>query len=178
MSIDLLAQIRKRASSPEGPTDEALGGGKVWPPIHDEAVARVEAAMGYQLPPLLKRLYQEIGNGGFGPDYGLLGLVGGAKNELGEDALTLYLSLRKPNAKDRFWCWPENLLPAVKCGCGMYLCVDCTSNDGKIVWFEPNPHESAKSWADSFIPLNCNLEKLMQAWVRGQSWIDQFSQAD
>lgn len=41
------------------------------------AVREAEALAGMQLPTLLRRLYLEVGNGGFGPGYGLLGLRGG-----------------------------------------------------------------------------------------------------
>src|SRR3954464_14202084 len=39
---------------------------------HD-AVAEAEAALAHPLTPLLRRLYLEVGNGGFGPGYGVLG---------------------------------------------------------------------------------------------------------
>ncbi len=41
-----------------------------------EAVDQAEAVIGYELPPLLKRMYLEIANGGFGPGHWILGLTG------------------------------------------------------------------------------------------------------
>lgn len=38
-------------------------------------VAAVEKMLGYPLPPLLKRMYCDVANGGFGESYGLIGLV-------------------------------------------------------------------------------------------------------
>jgi len=38
--------------------------------------------MGFALPPLLERLYSEVGNGGFGPGYELCGLSGGFAEDL------------------------------------------------------------------------------------------------
>jgi hypothetical protein len=42
-----------------------------------QAIALAEVALRYSLPTLLRRLYLEVGNGGFGPGYGVLGLQGG-----------------------------------------------------------------------------------------------------
>jgi hypothetical protein len=169
---DLVLRVRSRATSPEGPTD---CGGSLCPPVSAESVAKAEVAIGHKLPPLLARLYAEVGNGGFGPDYGLLGIDGGAGNERGHDALALYLAFREPDKSDPHWRWPANLLPLAHCGCAMFLCVDCSSPEGGIVWFEPNPHERGKPWDDSFIPVSCDLEQLMEAWVEGESWLDRFT---
>src|SRR5690242_3913384 len=46
-------------------------------PADRVGVARDERRLGFTLPALLKRLYAEIGNGGFGPGYGLIGLTNG-----------------------------------------------------------------------------------------------------
>ncbi len=48
-------------------TDEPLN-----PPVSLEQVEEVERKIGYPLPPLLKRIYNEVANGGIGPPlYGL-----------------------------------------------------------------------------------------------------------
>jgi hypothetical protein len=174
---DLIRRIHSRATSAE-PTDSGWASEKSYPPVGPRSIATIEKAIACKLPPLLVRLYCEVGNGGFGPDYGLLGIDGGAGNEGGNDALALYEGFRKPNKSDPHWSWPDHLLPLVHCGCGMFLCVDCASPEGRIVWFEPNPHVSGQSWADSFIPLNCNLQQLMEAWLEGESWIDSFTPSE
>jgi hypothetical protein len=168
---DLVSRVRARASSDE-PTDEGPPGRPARPPAGPGSVAKTEAALGHNLPPLLTRLLTEVGNGGFGPDYGLLGIDGGAANEDGRDALALYLVFREPDEQDPHWHWPAGLLPLVHCGCAMFLCVDCTSRRGDIVWFEPNPHEDGQPWDDSFIPLGCDLEQLLESWLAGEAWLD------
>jgi len=42
-------------------------------PASPEAVDEAEEAFGFPLPGLLRRLYAEVGNGGFGPGYGIPG---------------------------------------------------------------------------------------------------------
>lgn len=46
------------------------------PPASPEAVDEVEQVIGHSLPPLLRRLYLEAANGGFGPRTGVLGVAG------------------------------------------------------------------------------------------------------
>ena len=172
---DLIAQIRARIESPAGPIDDTGTRLKRFPPATPTNVRNAEAAIGRELPGFLGQLYTEVANGGFGPDYGLLGIDGGAGNEGGHDATAIYLAYREPDPGDRHWRWPTHLLPVVHCGCAMYLCVHCRADDAPMTWFEPNPHMAGEPWDESFIPLTCNLEQLMSAWLRGESWIDHFT---
>lgn len=49
----------------------------------------------------------------------------------------------------------------------MFACVDCTTEDASLVWFEPNPHSLGESWDDAFIPLNVSLEVWLRGWLQG-----------
>lgn len=54
---------------------------KVPPPVSLDELELAEQKLGFQLPSLLRALYLQIGNGGFGPGYGLISLNDmGAKN--------------------------------------------------------------------------------------------------
>src|SRR4026207_99320 len=54
---------------------------KVHPPVSLDELELAEKRLGFQLPSLLRSLYLQIGNGGFGPGHGLLGLNDkGARN--------------------------------------------------------------------------------------------------
>jgi hypothetical protein len=55
-----------------------------------EAVEEAESVIGHRLPLSLMRLYLEVGNGGFGPGYGVFGLTGGHHDHLGQTALDWY----------------------------------------------------------------------------------------
>lgn len=138
------------------------------PPLPVDQIPKAESQLGYILPSLFVRLYTEVANGGFGDSYGLLGLIGGPKNEAGFDVMQLLEELRKPDPDDRFWKWPDGLLPVGHLGCGMYHCVDCKSKRGKIILFEPNPHEEGRSWRDAFFPFSPSLNKLMSDWLDGK----------
>ncbi len=138
----------------------------------DEAVIRrVEDELGYRLPKTLRAVFNIVGNGGFGPAYGLLGLEGGALQEDKRDAISMYRLFREADPEDPHWSWPAGLLPLVHLGCAMFFCVDCTTEQGLITWFEPNPHELGESWDDSILVSDVTFEELMAAWMAGKDTI-------
>ena len=136
-------------------------------PLSETALESAEQRFGCELPSLLRRIYCDVSNGGFGDSYGFLGLVGGPVNEDGLDAISLYESYKQPDPDDDHWEWPDGLLPLCHLGCAMYHCVDCTNTDSPIIWFEPNPHEQGESWDDSFFPFCDSLAKYLNAWLDG-----------
>src|SRR5690606_16538036 len=81
-----------------------------YPPASVKKIAAAEAELGFALPTLLREIYLRIGNGGFGPGYGLLGITGGATDDRGRSLEQVYAEFRKtlsglPSP------WPERLLP-------------------------------------------------------------------
>ncbi|MEU2393534.1 SMI1/KNR4 family protein [Streptomyces sp. NPDC007369] len=50
--------------------------GPMFPPVTPQDVEAAEGLIGRPLPELLRRVYTEVGNGGFGPDAGLASLTG------------------------------------------------------------------------------------------------------
>ncbi|MEU3277310.1 SMI1/KNR4 family protein [Streptomyces antibioticus] len=141
------------------------------PPLPDPAdaatVARAEAALGFRLPPLLADLYLRTGDGGFGPEYGLLPLLDSAP--AGEpSAVSQYLAQRKSGQEDPEWPWPEGVLPISHWGCGMYACVDCHSPQATVLLFEPNPGDPDQAW---FIDAP-GLTDWLNAWLDGTGWYD------
>jgi SMI1 / KNR4 family (SUKH-1) len=60
-----------------------------YPPASEEQLAATEAALGFLLPPLLRALYKEIANGGFGPGVGIQGAIGGYGSSIDEQVSTI-----------------------------------------------------------------------------------------
>jgi hypothetical protein len=140
---------------------------RVFPPISLAELSEAEERLGFELPATLRNLYTLVGNGGYGPAYGLLGLTEGAVNARGLDSVSLYESFRQVDPDDPHWSWPEGLLPIGHLGCGMYACADCTSIEVPIIWFEPNPHCEGESWDDSFLKLTDSVIAWLEAWLDG-----------
>ena len=142
-----IAAIRRRLQSKITDLGEATY--SKFGPGDPVKIADDEKRLGFTLPPLMKRIYIEIGNGGFGPGYGLIGLTNGAPDDTGKIAPEIYNQLRSADRDDPNWKWPHGLLPICHWGCAILSCVDCTDPNFRMRIFDPNVHEK-DDWADSF----------------------------
>ncbi|MFG2649880.1 SMI1/KNR4 family protein [Streptomyces sp. NPDC048436] len=133
-------------------------------PASARTLAAAEAALGFPLPPLLAALYTGIGDGGFGPEYGLLPLLEGVSSGGEPSAVTMYEGMR---ASD--WGWPEGVLPISHWGCGMYACVDSRSDTAPVLLFEPNGGDPEHAW---FIDAP-SLADWLTIWLDGTGWYEE-----
>jgi hypothetical protein len=165
----LIEAVRKRAADPARRTDGADAiPATVFPVTRPDTIAAAEQALGFELPGLLRELYLRVGNGGYGPGYGLVGIAGGAKDSSGSQLVELYAGLARSDPDDIHWRWPTRLLPVANLGCGMYACIDCSTTEGRVVWFEPNPHSDGEPWDDSFILLSPSMSDWLRSWLNGK----------
>jgi hypothetical protein len=73
----LIVRIKERVADPLRAVDAArwiVRMPTISPPATAAEVDAAQAALGFPIPPLLRRLYTEVGNGGFGPSYRLEGV--------------------------------------------------------------------------------------------------------
>jgi hypothetical protein len=110
-------------------------------------------------------MYGRVANGGFGPGYGITGLVGGFLPGLKTDVVEEYLLRREGDEWADVPEWPEGLLPICHWGCAIYSCVDCAEPSTRIVRFDPNPVDDDWSiaWGDEYD----TLEDWLIAWLDG-----------
>jgi SMI1/KNR4 family protein SUKH-1 len=123
-----------------------------------EQISEAEAMLGFPLPPLLARLYREIGNGGFGPDYQIFPLIGPE----GRTAVSVYQGELSPGR------WPAGILPILDWGCGMYAAVDCTDPEAPVLLFEPNTVDD--DWRDAWFQDAESLADWLQTWLADTGW--------
>ena len=103
-------------------------------PAAPDAVAEAEEEIGFPLPPLLRRLYLEVGNGGFGPGEGIPGVRGGA--DVGWDWSDIAAFHRDARADEQWKAWPW-LVPIFDWGCTIMSLIDCRDPDGRMwAWEE------------------------------------------
>jgi len=126
-----------------------------------------EGELGFALTGLLRKLYLRLGNGGFGPAHGLMGIAAGFRDDLGRDVVALYQRYRQSDPNDPRWRWPERLLPILHLGCAMYACVDCSSETGRVILFDPSGHGEDGGWEDEFLPLAPSLSAWLRDWLSG-----------
>ncbi|UUU37562.1 SMI1/KNR4 family protein [Streptomyces sp. NBC_00162] len=153
---DLVERVAERAGSEA----EALTS-----PVTEEELASAEAALGMALPPLLARLYREVANGGFGPGYQLFPLVG-----QGETAVEAFRTERAQSAGEDDPHWPTGILPILTWGCGMFAAVDCHSEAGTVLLFEPNAGEDG--WEHAWFVDADSLNAWLETWLSGTGWYE------
>ena len=118
-------------------------------PATAEDITRAESTLGFRLPPLLRRLYTEIADGGFGPGYGLFPVRGGRSEPGQEESL---VEVRTTFADEV----PATLLPLCDWGCATWTCLACSTSDGAIVTLageEPltNTGHDLRSWLSAWL---------------------------
>jgi hypothetical protein len=121
-----------------------------FPAPTNEEIVEVEGVVGYPLPSALVELYARCGNGGFGPDYGLLGLNSGHVTDQGDTALSLYRIFNELDQEDPSWIWPKPLLPILHVGCAIHYCIDLAAPDNPVVKFDPNGFGPGDDWQAAF----------------------------
>ncbi len=139
-----------------------------YPPLLPEFLQMVEQRLGFKLPSFVRDVYCRVANGGFGPGYGLNGLTDdGHLDEYGLNALDLYfIFTHKPEKADSYtWWWPEQLIPICDYGEGLWMCLDCTSPEGRIIRREPATHVDCR---DDFTKEFDRFEDWLQSWIDGR----------
>jgi SMI1 / KNR4 family (SUKH-1) len=131
------------------------------PPASVEAIKAVEHLLGRRLPSLLRRLYMEVGNGGFGPGYGIIGLPDR------DDERHPRNDLRR----ERWNSFPasRSLFPLCDWGCGIYSFVDCADAEARMWAWDPNSVASDQI-AKALFREELLLREWLGRWVNRRSF--------
>jgi hypothetical protein len=122
----------------------------------EDSVRLAEASLGFAFPELLKSIYLNVANGGFGPGYGIIGVAGGHRSDLGNVVETF--SEIKRGAAYLGLKWNPKLLPFCGWGCNIFSCVDCSSPRNLI-------YRSDECKAR---PVDYGLEDFFERWLDGE----------
>jgi hypothetical protein len=122
----LLQALRLRRADADRIDMDTLPVPPLYPVATEAEIADAERRLGFSLPLFLRRIYAEVGNGGFGPGGGLIGIDSGYPDSEGRRLPEKYDFLRAQG-------WPEKLLPLWDWGCGSWSCVDAATPEGDIV---------------------------------------------
>lgn len=168
---ELVAGLRARAAS-ENPIDLFPGRPDPIPlaPLSTAELADAEARLGAPLGPCARDLWGRVGNGGFGPGYGISGLVGGHDADSDGDAVTFYETLLEPDPSDDRWRWPDTMLPFCSWGCAIHSVVDLGTTAEHVFRFDPNV--VADDWRAAWFDEGLDLAGWLQAWLAGDDlWL-------
>jgi hypothetical protein len=168
MADDVVARVRERVLR-----GERLGADTFMPrqppnaPAHESDVDEAEALLEHRLPDVLRRLYLEVDNGGFGPGYGILGLRGGWHD--GRWTAIDHLAVTG-------WRYvPKGFFPLCHWGCAIYSFVDCTDTGGAMWGWDPNP-VPPEHLGLALFPEGIDLSEWLRRWLEGtarQPWVVQ-----
>ncbi|GIG00850.1 SMI1/KNR4 family protein [Catellatospora citrea] len=96
------------------------------------AIAESEQLIGFAMPPLLRRIYLEAANGGFGPRDSVLGVGDGAWTDEDADLITRYQEVSgRPGH-------PPGVVPLHDVGCAILWLVDFRDPSGPMWGWDPS----------------------------------------
>jgi hypothetical protein len=124
-------------------------------------VRSAEKKLGFEIPPLLARIYLEIGNGGrrLGPGFGILGLPGGYDNH---DGWNIVKSSQEM-AADFTWWGERNVI--CDWGCAMRSCIDCSDGDFAVYRWDGNEFDEATDYEDPSDEVWQNESESLEEWL-------------
>ena len=166
----LISKIRERIADPLRAVDSAAWVEPMPTVAAPATVAEIEsaeAALGFAIPQLLRRLYIEVANGGFGPAYGLEGVPRIPRLEGSADIVALYQQFLTPDPDNPAWLWPHGLVPLIGGGCLYLECVYFTEPPHAVVLFDGGKVDLSKSVNDVLTPVSPSLEHRLIAWLDG-----------
>jgi hypothetical protein len=168
MTDPLIAEIRRRAADASQATDMAARFPETGAaPLDERSISQAEAILGRALPPFLHEAYRSVGNGGFGPGYGLLPLLVVGEANDSESVVDLYRGLSSSDRDDPVWAWPSQLLPFCDWGCAIRSCVDCSSAEGAVVTFDPGVRGVSEPMSNAFVVTHASLRNWFADWIAG-----------
>ncbi|MDX1926806.1 MAG: SMI1/KNR4 family protein, partial [Pirellulaceae bacterium] len=97
----------------------------IGPTATQKDVADAEHRLGFCFPPLMRRLYTEIGNGSWGPYYGFSRIPTNGLVPTGDDLVGFYLTCvsEERAMEEPLVNWPRGLVAIIDRGCVDYeLC--------------------------------------------------------
>jgi hypothetical protein len=173
---DSLQLIRQRAENSATRTDwRPAKDANPSPPATSEQIEAAEESLDFALPAFLKRCYATIGNGGFGPGVGLIGVPGGATDAHGSSIVDLYDTFSASNPDDEAWQWPDRVVPICHWSGAIYSCVDCSAPEGAVVCIDLSEYRPGHDLKRAMTPQSPSIEAWLRAWAEGVDlWQEMF----
>jgi SMI1 / KNR4 family (SUKH-1) len=159
----LIERLRNRIATGPAIDAQVCPPRQAYPPAAADELAEAEGQLGFALPELVRALYLEVGNGSWGPGYGLLPLTG--EGSLAEETLWHIsyspLALGGPG-------WPPRLIRLVEWGCHYASCVDCSDPNCPVVFYDNDM--AILDWvepSDYLYPESPSLAAWLSDWLDG-----------
>ena len=143
------------------------------PPVLQEALEEFEREFGFRLPTLVRRLYTEVADGGYGPSWGIHRLWSPPGTDFErwwdepmsvEAWYRLYRQEREKDEPPGYWqYWPEPSIRFCEVGCNTLICVDCTTDEGRVFMDDPNLGRDAR---ECLLPVADSVAQWLSDWLQ------------
>ena len=165
---ELIDRLAKRLSNNPNSVDVLGNEFRACPPASEQVIIATEKRLGFNLPQILRRIYLNVANGGFGPGYGVMGVEGGFTDDLGNTVADLFESYRRPDPEDPAWYWPERFLPICHWGCVVYSAIDCSQEFSPVYFVDVGVKDTGAPM-ETIIKLHKpSLELWLGDWLDGR----------
>jgi len=133
---------------------------KPFPPATLEQIEAAESQIGFRLPELIREIYLHIGNGGFGPGYGIGGVEGGmeiyecslAQNVIEcREVEDFFAEICGDEEEKPNWHWGDQYIVYCYWGCTVTTLVDCASPSLPVISLDdasmaPHSSKTLRQW--------------------------------
>jgi hypothetical protein len=151
--MDLIARLKTRIQTEPTVDLEVCPPIRPRPPVGAADLARAEEKLGFRLPPLVYALYAQVGDGGYGPGYGVI--------QLGR-------LVTRAGWKHEAADWPAKYVDLIAWGCLYYSGVDCVEPSSPVYFFNPDRARDDAILGDYLLVESKSLEEYLSAWLDGE----------
>lgn len=138
--------------------------GPLFPPISLSEVEKAERRIGRRLPELLRRVYTEVANGGFGPDGGLASLTDGNRAPRHLRDWPCAVSVHERNLSEGM---PSSWLFLTYGGCTMEWHVSLTAVDNPVLLYDTDGYTFGEDPHDGLCHATSSLRRWLATWADG-----------
>jgi hypothetical protein len=167
----LIQRLQERNADRKRATDGGIHRRKPFLTATTKEIEVAEQEIGFEFPELLHAIYSQVGNGGFGPAYGIVGFKWGQSLD-GYTLESCHRKMEKLERTNTVWRWPKRLLPLANYGCGMWSCVDCEYQRFPLVLWDPNNlhatldgADARLNWGSAFWDQGLSLRTWLEGWL-------------
>jgi hypothetical protein len=137
----------------------------LFPPVTATEVENAERKIGHRLPELIRRLYTEVANGGFGPDArGFACITDGNRDPRGvvwPSAVRIYQRGQKSGGLPASWF---ELTPG---GCSMYWYMSLTDAGNPVLLYDADGRDDGQRPEDGVTHVTSSLRRWLWTWADG-----------
>lgn len=158
----LVHRLIEKSRTPGQATDLLFGSFKVYPPVSTNELENAEQKLGFQLPQILRTAYLQVGNGGFGPGYGLLALNRDGSPNFHMNLVDWYLECTRPSNSS---VWPREYIDVCNWGDGITSAVKWTDPGSPVYRCNGDQYEEG-----SFEQVMKMESPALKTWL--ENWLD------